>query len=129
MAQMNSVLRRIKLSVGIVLGVAAITAATAQVQIREGSRLYSPTRIEWLCMELNAESKEELTNPPGYSKHFTYSGNDPDTVIVFVRYLPTTDRELLNAVVNNAKQLVELKAKNRGWTWVKVREDVKMNQR
>ena len=88
----------------------------------KGAQPYTPTRIEWLCLDLNAESKAELTEEPGYSKHFTYSGDDPNTIILFVRYRRTTDRELVNVVVNNARRLVEIKVKNRDWTWVKIRE-------
>ena len=69
-----------------------------------------------------------MTEDRQYSKHFTHSFGDPDTVIVFVRYQPTADRELVNLVVNNAKELAELYAKNRGWSWVNVREDVQMNR-
>ena len=75
---------------------------------------------------LNAEGKEELSDDSGYSKHFTYKGTDPNTVMIFVRYLPHADRELLNLVVNNAKQLVQTKAARRGWSWVRVGEDVLM---
>jgi len=42
---------------------------------------------------------------------------------LFIRYRRTTDKELVKVVVNNARRLVEIKVKNRDWTWVKIRED------
>jgi len=94
-----------------------------------GAQPYVPTKIQWLCLDLNAESADELTDESKYSKHFTYSAADPNTVIVFVRYLPDMDRELLNTVVNNAKEIVRLKSRSYGWEdWVKVSEDVKMSR-
>jgi hypothetical protein len=46
-----------------------------------------------------------------------------DTTLIFVRYLPPVDRELMNMTINVAREVISIDAKSRGWSsWLKVKK-------
>jgi hypothetical protein len=103
----------------ILAGLHGVTA-----QMREGAIPYAPTRIEWLCLELNASLAEPLTGGREFSMDFTHADDDPDTLIIYVRYLPTVQRDVMNLAIDGAKNVIEIKKRQRRWTWLNVREQV-----
>jgi len=94
-----------------------------------GLEKFSPTRIDWLTTTLEANLREELTQERGFSLDFTYNGNDPDTIIIYIRYLQDMDavnREIMNMNIETARAVINTSAKRYGWeNWVKVKEDIK----
>jgi hypothetical protein len=94
----------------------------------EGSKPYTPTRLEWFALELNAELRVPLSFKDRYSMDFTPIHTE-DAIVIAVFYLPNIDREFLNQVISNAKEMVSLKTEYYGWSsWLKVKERVKMTK-
>lgn len=124
---MNTKYRAIALFGGLLMTVAA-AVATAEFQgtLADGLGPYTPTRIEWLCVEFNSASAIGLTTESRHWLHATYQGRNPNAVVISVGYLPSMDRQLLNTKVNNAREELQAMAKQHGWGWVTIVEDVKM---
>jgi hypothetical protein len=95
-------------------------------QLPEGARPYSPTRLQWLAVDMEARMGQKLSMDDGFSIDFV--GLDTEnTILLYVRYLPSVDREILNGSIETAKKVISVTAKSEGWSsWLKVREDVKM---
>lgn len=102
----------------------------AQAQPRnqwEGAKPYTPTRIDWLVTSLQASLREERMDSDGFQLEIT--SPDPDTVLIYVRYLPTVDRTVMNMDIDAARKVIDITTKSYGWqNWVKVREDVQMTK-
>lgn len=98
-----------------------------------GSERFSPTRIDWLTTSLQANLRDELTQERGFSMDFTFHGDDPDTVLIYVRYLPDmspVDRQVMNMEIETARTVIESNAKRYGWeNWVKIKEDIKRSKK
>lgn len=91
-----------------------------------GLQLYTPTRIEWACLQLNELAKVAWEGSSQYGLLFSYDGADPNTVVIQVIYEPEMDRVRLNKRIENARMLALRYAKVRGWDWLKVKERVEM---
>ena len=123
--------RRRKLFSAVIIVALVITSyqsggrAHAQAKLAPGLEPYTPTRIEWLTMDLEASNRVELSSETGCS--LDYATADSDTVTIFVRHLPTADRRIINMAVDTARKLITSSAKRYGWDgWVRVREDIEM---
>ena len=81
-----------------------------------GSEPYTPTKLEWLVMELNAQYRQgELFD---FNWEISYRAIPPDTVEVLPRGKDAIHRtNLLDTAVSNVKELAESK----GWDWVIVK--------
>ncbi len=101
--------------------------AYAQRKIPPGLEPYTPTRIEWLIVELQANYRVELSSETGYS--LDYVSPDNVTVLILVQHTPDADRRIINMAVDTARRLVEMDLKSRGWqNWVRLREDIRMSK-
>jgi len=101
--------------------------AFAETRTKPGLEPYTPTRMEWLILDLQANGRHEMTALDAYGLNFVSPDNE--TVVIFVRYSPKVSREAMNIGVDTARRLVESTAKGYGWqSWVKTREDIKMVQ-
>ena len=113
---------------GLVLVLIAI-CSLAWPQIRkpyEGMEPYVPTRLEWLVLEFNATSRVDLSLDSGYSMDFQ-DDSARDTIVIYVRYLPTVNREIMNRSIETAKKGISLFAEAHGWSsWLKIKENVGM---
>jgi hypothetical protein len=106
--------------------IAGVLAMDAQNRLTEGARPYSPTRLQWLVLDTEARAGVRLSADPGFSLDFANIEAE-NTVLIYVRYLPTANREIMNAEIETARKLIAITAKAEGWTgWLKIREDVKM---
>ncbi|SRR5216684_1350296 len=106
-----------------VLGI-VITSAQNRA-LPEGARPYTPTRLQWLALDMEARMHKDLSTEDGFSLDFV--GLDKDNaILIYVRYLPSADREIMNSIIENAKTVIGMSAKSEGWPWLKIREDVKM---
>jgi hypothetical protein len=94
-----------------------------------GSAQFSPTRIDWLTTTLQANLREELTQERRFSMDLTFNGDDPDTVVIYVRYLGDMapgDRKIMNMDIETARNVINTTVRRYGWeSWVKIKEDIK----
>jgi len=81
--------------------------------------------MDWLIVELQACCRHDGLSVEGFDLQFT--NPDPETVLIYVTYLPTVDRAAMSVTIDSVKRVVDIKARSYGWqNWVKVREDVLM---
>ncbi|MDH3898648.1 MAG: hypothetical protein OEV18_14815 [Deltaproteobacteria bacterium] len=93
-----------------------------------GSQSYTPTKLEWFEVYLNAKYSEDRLRAEGYSIEFDID-RKTDTVIIWVFYLSSVDREHLNKRLDALRTLVKTAAKYYGWeSWIKVTEKLHLNQ-
>ena len=60
----------------------------------EGAKPYTPSRLEWLALLLNANYRAAIPPERGLTVWFYY-GVYPDTLLICVGYSSTMDREIL----------------------------------
>lgn len=106
--------------------VLGVVIGSAQNRIPEGLRPYSPNRIQWLALTMEAQMRVDLSRESGYSLDFV--GLEPkNAILIYVRYLPTVDREIMNGRIDTARKIINVAAKSEGWLpWLKIEEDVKI---
>jgi hypothetical protein len=93
-------------------------------QSRPGSSPYTPTRLEWLTVELNAFARIQTLATERFTLMFTPRPTD-DTIVVYVRYLPNVNQNDLRGAIREARNIINIIAKRHGWDgWVSVVEDV-----
>jgi hypothetical protein len=47
--------------------------------------------------------------------------------MIFVRYLPTVNRKIMNIVIESAREVINITARSYGWDkWLKIKEDIQM---
>jgi hypothetical protein len=107
--------------------VTAMIYAQVAHELPEGARPFTPTRIEWLTAMLQANLRDEKIDTDGYLLQITNS--DADTIVIYVRYIPTVRREAMNSSIDAARSVIQIHAKSYGWDkWLKVREDIQMEK-
>ena len=82
--------------------------------LSEGSLPYTPTRLEWLALDLNAGIP---ISPIRY-----YTTTKANTIAVNVFYDSTTTLKERQELMNYAKKSIRNEANVRGWTWLKLEE-------
>ena len=115
---------------GILVIITFLTVTWAQDRFPdlEGSKPYTPSRLEWLAVELNANLRVSMSVNNGYLMSFVPIEKE-DTILIYVRYLPNVNREVMNISINGAREVISIKTKQYGWnSWLKVREDIQMEQ-
>lgn len=92
----------------------------------EGFKPYTPSRLEWFAVEMNAGGRVELSEASGYLLDFVPIEKE-DAILIYVRYLPTVNREVMNMAIESAREIIAMNAKSRHWnSWLRVKEDIKM---
>ncbi len=110
---------------GLIGSVWCITGSDVFGQSSPGLQPYTPTRIEWLATQMQADLRQDMSSDDHFLLNIVNSG--PDTLLIYVRYLPDVNREAMNMAIDAARKVIAINAKSRGWTgWLKVREDVKI---
>ena len=89
----------------------------------EGSKPYTPTRLEWLAVYLNASMHQDATAENDYTMAFAPVPKE-DAILIYVTYSPTVNRQRMNMTIETAKQVIAIERKASGWTWLKVKERV-----
>jgi hypothetical protein len=109
---------------GILIG-ATTAICTAHAQKKElppGMLPYTPTRVEWLALNLQANYKTDWSPDSDYSVNFI--PDFPDTIAIAVGYTDKASAALVDQAVEGAKALVGKEANNFGWSkWVKIKVD------
>ena len=91
----------------------------------EGAKPYTPTRLEWLAVKLNAELGRQFSQG-GFQMLFVPNETE-DSILIVVNYFQgTVPQGQIEAELKHAKKVIELTAKARNWqSWLKVKELVK----
>lgn len=106
----------------------AQSAIGQQQQTRQGLQPYTPTRIEWLALVLQSQLRQDFTPDSPFALNVI--NTDHETILIFVRYQPHVDREILNMTVDTAREVAQITTKSYGWSsWVKIKERVEMVKR
>lgn len=106
--------------------VSVLVYANAQPQkVSPGAQPFTPTRIDWLTTTLQASLRDDELRTTGFSLDIT--SPNPETILIYVRYLPGVNREVMNMYIDSARRVIQITAKSYGWDeWLKVREDVQL---
>ena len=97
----------------------------SQKSYHPGAEPYIPTRIEWLTTTLQASLREDELETERFQLQIT--SPDSETILIYVRYLPDVNREVMNLAIDGARKVIQITAKGYGWdSWVKVREDIQL---
>src|SRR3989442_16007138 len=114
------------LLVFILFGMNSAYAQQAEA-LRPGLQPYIPTRIDWLTIALQASLRTAMTEENRFTLQIT--SPDSETILIYVRYLPNVDREVMNMRIDTARKVIQITAKSYGWdSWVKIKEDVQMGK-
>ena len=90
------------------------TTPDLSVLLSEGNKPYTPTRLEWLALDLNAGIP---ISPIRY-----YTTTKANTIAVNVFYDSTTTLKERQELMNYAKKSIRNEANVRGWNWLKLEE-------
>ena len=108
------------------IGVAAIGFVHAQQGAKtEGAKPYTPTRLQWLAVKLNAELGRQFS-AGGFQMLFVPKEAD-NTIVILVNYFKDSVRPgQIEAEIKHTKQVISLTAQARKWEkWLKVKQLVK----
>ncbi len=87
--------------------------------ISPGMEPYTPTRLEWLAMDLEASYKIEDSDS---EYNLSYFAAPPDTIVVDVEYSAKTRASLVDKAANHGVKMAKRVASQYKWdNWVKVR--------
>ena len=96
-----------------------------QTPNRPGLTPYTPTQIEWLALAVNSQLRQDFSADRTFS--MSVFQLDHETLLIFVRYYSTVNREIMNSTIDSARKIIMITAKSYGWdNWVKIRERVEM---
>jgi len=102
----------------------AVPPSEVYVPPPPGSLPFTPTRLDWLAVELNAFARIQTLATERFTLMFSPRAAD-DTIIIYVRYLPNVNHNDMRGAVREARNLIDIITRKRGWNdWVKVVEDV-----
>ena len=91
------------------------TTSELSVLLSEGNRPYTPTRLEWLALDLNA-------GVPTSSIRY-YTTTKANTIVVCVFYDSTVTLKQRQEFMEYGKKAIRDEANVRGWTWLKLEEN------
>jgi tRNA threonylcarbamoyladenosine modification (KEOPS) complex Pcc1 subunit len=113
------------------VGTGAFAFAQGPSPQLEGYKPYTPTRLEWLAVELNAQMRRDPTPLSEYAVMFVPLEKE-DAILIYVTYLPSVDkvpesRQRMNLTLDMARKVIAMKSNARGWSsWLKVKERVEL---
>ena len=125
---MRGTIQHMKQKLLIAVGAFAVGIVSAGGQSRtlmEGSQPYTPTRLEWLELQLNSVFRIPVTESL-YGLDFAAIPSE-DVIEIHILFDPSVDRRIINLEMEQAKRLVATLSRSRGWdSWLKVKELVEM---
>jgi|WetSurMetagenome_2_1015567.scaffolds.fasta_scaffold754663_1 hypothetical protein len=93
--------------------------------VSEGSRPYTPSRLDWL----RQVAQTEMGRPLEIDRDFTIGFANEDsqnTIVIYVRYGPKVVREEMNVEIDGSRNYLVALAKHYGWSsWLQIKEDIK----
>jgi len=110
------------------IGILGFAMHPAAPPTQPGMTPYTPTRLEWLALDLEASYHEDFGRNSDISLH--YLPKPPNTVLIFVHYKSEASAEIVNHAIDAAKEVVNQDASSHGWrSWVKVEVQRKLIQK
>ncbi len=102
----------------------------ANENMKGGAGTYTPTRIEWLCVELNSLGFFQWrTEEVGMHAMFIPKQGDPDTVVVKFVLTDNVDADSKNEIIHMVKDVIKHYTRKRGWdTWLKMEIEIEMHE-
>lgn len=108
-------------------GAAVAQAAKAAKAASPGAEAFTPTRMEWLSTVLQATLRKDMTADSKFLVQIVIK--DPETIVLFVRHLPTVNKRAMDIQLNAAREVIKINAKAYGWDkWLKVQEDIQVGK-
>jgi hypothetical protein len=105
------------------VAVACITFATVWVSAKTtppGLERYTPTRLEWAALELQA-SHGDTWGPTAETVMISYRpGTDGLTVVCVIQYTAGASSSLLGMVRDTTKQVFEIYKNAKKWPWLRL---------
>lgn len=121
--------RRILLLTFLLIVMSGFVWAKEPMSNLQGIKPYTPSRLEWLALELNAEMRIDFLMDSNFSMAFVPHEKE-DAICIYVRYNPNVNREIMNMEINAARENISRKAKYYGWSsWLKIKEDTALLER
>jgi len=100
--------------------------ATHDTRNEPGLTPYTPTKIEWLALEVRSQLQRDASADSPFFLSVVHV--DHETLLISVRYLPTVNREMMSSTIDSARKVIMTTAKSYGWeNWVKIREQIEMS--
>ena len=116
-------MKRLIAGFAIALSLSGAVLAQTTKPTSPGAEAYTPTRIEWLTTVLQATLRKDMTTDSKYLVQIV--NKDPETIVLFVRHLPTVNKKAMDIQLNTAREVIKMFAKSYGWDkWLKVQEDI-----
>jgi hypothetical protein len=113
----------------VLLGALGATMLPAQRIGRssEGSELYTPSKVEWVVVNVNSLRPTDLASTMQYSLSCYARDPTENEIVIHVRYDKAIDaagREHMKRGIKATHDILDIYAKRSGFEWIKVREDV-----
>lgn len=90
----------------------------------QGGMPYTPTRLEFLAVELNAYARLQTLDSDHFTLMFSPRATD-DTIIIFVRDNQGVDFDNMRNAIKEARGILQTLVGAHGWNdWVRVTEDI-----
>jgi hypothetical protein len=84
-----------------------------------GLEKYILNKIDLLALELQSASHSHLGN----RKHYiSYISKHPNTILILIAHTRDVNRENMNADVETARKIIKINSEQKGWKWVKIKE-------
>jgi hypothetical protein len=90
-----------------------------------GSKPYPLSRLEYLALKMEVSSGIKFADGDFALGFVPLEGRD--TILIYARYLPSADQEIVRMAIANARELISVIAEANGWqSWLKVEEKIEM---
>jgi hypothetical protein len=89
---------------------------------RPGDEPYTPTKVEWAALELQASSGVGYTQDTQIAETFTDKG-DGKTVLCIIQYTPDTPAGVIKSHRDSAQYTFDKYAEGRRWQWLRLQFD------
>ena len=99
--------------------------------LTQGQHPYTPTRLEWLSVKLNALETSDDVVRDGYAISYVPDPYHKNTIQIHCYYIPDQTNETnINEIIRQSQELTMAFAKNYGWdSWIKTKEIITSSQR
>lgn len=112
---------------GLVVCSIAVAVWAQSAPKMEGSEPYTPTKLEWLALRLNANHRTNLLDTDDEFMLIFVPIHKTDTIRILVYYDPEADRKVMNMTVDAARKAIDIIAEGKGWDgWVQIKEEINM---
>jgi len=115
---------RFKLLMILVLVLLSLSVLAQLVKTRPGDEPYTPTKVEWAALELQAGfGNSSWTNDQPVTINYMDAG-DGATVLCVLQYTPEVSAEVVKLNRDTAQKVFDKYVQRRGdWNWLKLRFD------